>query len=158
MDAAEAVERFNDYLKQNKHKLTKQRVLITEVFFDPEKRAEHPTVEELYLRVREQNRNIGYATIYRTLKLLVDAGLALPNRIGEDLTRYEPEIPGEHHDHMVCVSCGLIVEFEDEEIERLQEEIACRLGFTLRDHNMNLIGAPLDPCTRSDCLQRDRLT
>ena len=155
MDVSEAVERFNEYLKQHKHKVTKQRTLITEVFFDPNKRTEHPTVEELYLRVRERDSNVGHATIYRTLKLLVDAKLALPNRIGEDLTRYEPEVPGEHHDHMMCMSCGLIVEFEDPEIERLQEEIASRLGFTLRDHIMNLIGAPQTPCLRTDCLARD---
>lgn len=154
MDALEAVERFNEYLKQHKHKVTKQRTLITEVFFDPDKRTEHPTVEELYLRVRERDSNVGHATIYRTLKLLVDAKLALPNRIGEDLTRYEPEVPGEHHDHMMCMACGLIVEFEDPEIERLQEEIAVRLGFTLRDHIMNLLGMPGDPCLRSDCLSR----
>ncbi len=153
MDASEAVTRFNEYLKSHKHKLTKQRILITEVFFDPSKRAEHPTVEELYLRVKERDSNVGHATIYRTLKLLVDAGLALPNRIGEDLTRYEPEVPGEHHDHMICHGCGLIVEFEDEDIERLQEEIAHRLGFNLLDHSMNLIGEPLQPCARQDCLR-----
>ena len=152
MDASDAVDQFNTYLKGKKHKLTKQRALITEVFFDPKKRSEHPTVEELYLRVKERDPTIGYATIYRTLKLLVDAGLALPNRIGEDLTRYEPEVPGEHHDHMICDTCGLIVEFEDEEIERLQEEIAKRLGFKLLDHNMNLIGEPSAPCQRTDCL------
>lgn len=155
MQASEAVERFNEYLKRQSHKLTKQRALITEVFFDPDRRAEHPTVEELFMRVRERDQSVGHATIYRTLKLLVDAGLALPNRIGEDLTRYEPEIPGEHHDHMICDRCGLIVEFEDEEIERLQEEIAKRLGFQLLDHSMNLIGSPSEPCLRRDCLKKD---
>ena len=154
MDASEAVERFNEYLKQHKHKVTKQRTLITEVFFDPSRRAEHPTVEELYLRVRARDNNVGHATIYRTLKLLVNAGLALPNRLGEDLTRYEPEVPGEHHDHMMCMDCGLIVEFEDPEIERLQIEIAERLGFTLQDHNMNLMGIAHEPCLRPDCLGR----
>ena len=152
MDASEAIEQFNQYLKSKKHKLTKQRSLITEVFFDPKKRADHPTVEELYLRVKARDNNVGHATIYRTLKLLVDAGLALPNRIGEDLTRYEPEIPGEHHDHMICDNCGLIVEFEDELIERLQKEIAKRLGFKLLDHSMNLIGEPESPCQISGCL------
>ena len=151
MEASEAVEQFNHYLKQRRHKLTRQRSVITEVFFDPERRAEHPTVEELFVRVRARESNVGYATIYRTLKLLVDAGLAIPNRIGDDQTRYEPDVPGEHHDHMVCERCGLIVEFEDPEIERLQEQIAERLGFRLRDHNMNLIGGPLDPCVRPDC-------
>ena len=157
MDASDAVKRFNEYLKSQNHKLTKQRALITEVFFDPEKRSEHPTVEELYLRVKARNQNVGHATIYRTLKLLVDAGLAVLNRIGEDLTRYEPDVPGEHHDHMICDDCGLIVEFEDEEIERLQEEISERLGFALLDHSMNLIGKPSNPCSRRDCLKHSNL-
>ena len=151
MEASEAVDQFNRYLKKKRHKLTRQRSIITEVFFDPERRAEHPTVEELFVRVRARESNIGYATIYRTLKLLVEAGLAIPNRIGDDQTRYEPDVPGEHHDHMICERCGLIVEFEDPEIERLQEQIAKRLGFQLHDHNMNLIGDPMDPCVRPDC-------
>lgn len=153
MTVEEAVHSFNQYLQRQKLKLTRQRSLITEVFFDPNSRAEHPTVEELYLRVKDRDEGVGHATVYRTLKLLVNAGLANPNRIGEDLTRYEPEVPGEHHDHMVCQDCGLIVEFEDEEIERLQELAAQRLGFILRDHSMNLIGSPQTPCVRSDCLK-----
>lgn len=153
MTVEEAVQNFNQYLQRQKLKLTRQRSLITEVFFDPDNRAEHPTVEELYLRVKDRDDRVGHATVYRTLKLLVDAGLANPNRIGEDLTRYEPEVPGEHHDHMVCQECGLIVEFEDEDIERLQELAAKRLGFSLRDHSMNLIGAPESPCVRPDCLK-----
>jgi Fur family ferric uptake transcriptional regulator len=153
MTVDEAVQAFNEHLQRQKLKLTRQRSLITEVFFDPERRAEHPTVEELYLRVKERDERVGHATIYRTLKLLVEAGLALPNRIDQDLTRYEPDVPGEHHDHMVCKRCGLIVEFEDEEIERLQEQIAQRLGFKLLDHNMNLVGEPTGPCVRTDCLE-----
>lgn len=153
MNVEEAVKSFNAYLQKQNLKLTRQRSLITEVFFDPERRSDHPTVEALYMRVKQRDDRIGYATIYRTLKLLVDSGLAIPNRIGEDYTRYEPETPGEHHDHMICDECHLIVEFEDEEIERLQELIAQRLGFSLLDHNMNLIGSPLNPCKREDCLK-----
>lgn len=154
MNVKDAVSAFNDYLQSQGLKLTRQRALITEVFFDPAKRADHPTVEELYLRVKERDPSVGHATIYRTLKLLVEGRLANPNRIGEDLTRYEPEIPGEHHDHMVCAACGLIIEFEDPEIERLQELVAARHGFTLLDHSMNLQVTPSDPCTRADCLRR----
>ena len=155
MNVRDAVSAFNDYLQSQGLKLTRQRELITEVFFDPAKRADHPTVEELYLRVKERDATLGHATIYRTLKLLVEARLANPNRIGEDLTRYEPEVPGEHHDHMVCAACGLIIEFEDAEIERLQEQVAARHGFRLRDHSMNLVVEPLDPCAQEGCLRRD---
>jgi Fur family transcriptional regulator, ferric uptake regulator len=153
MNVEEAVNSFNAYLQKQNLKLTRQRSLITEVFFDPERRSDHPTVEALYMWVKQRDERIGYATIYRTLKLLVDSGLAIPNRIGEDHTRYEPKTPGEHHDHMICDECHLIVEFEDEEIERLQDLIAERLGFSLLDHNMNLIGRPMNPCTREDCLR-----
>ena len=152
MNVEEAVDSFNAYLQKQKLKLTRQRSLITEVFFDPERRSDHPTVEALYMRVKQRDGRIGYATIYRTLKLLVDSGLAIPNRIGEDYTRYEPKT-GEHHDHMICDECNLIVEFEDEQIERLQELIAQQLGFSLIDHSMNLIGSPMNPCQREDCLK-----
>ncbi|MBM4293065.1 MAG: transcriptional repressor [Deltaproteobacteria bacterium] len=153
MNVKDAVSAFNDYLQSQGLKLTRQRALITEVFFDPAKRADHPTVEELYLRVKGRDSTVGHATVYRTLKLLVDGKLATPNRIGEDLTRYEPEVPGEHHDHMVCAECGLIIEFEDAEIERLQEQVAARHGFALRDHSMNLVVAPRGDCARADCLK-----
>ena len=155
MKSEEAIEKFNAYLQTQNLKLTRQRSLITEVFFDPQKRSGHPTVEDLYMSVKERDTRVGHATIYRTLKLLVDAGLAIPNRLNATQTRYEPDVPGEHHDHMVCDQCGLIVEFEDDEIERLQELIAQRLGFELRDHSMNLIGQPLSPCIRKDCLQKE---
>ena len=150
MDMAEAVDVFNQYLRQKKLKLTKQRSLITETFFDPNYISEHPTVEELYVRVKARDATVGHATIYRTLKLLVEAGLAVPNRIGQDLTRYEPEM-GEHHDHMMCRRCGLIIEFEDEEIEKLQVKIAQNLGFNLFDHSMNLIVEPTTPCSYPHC-------
>ena len=155
MNVEEAVNRFENYLQSQTKplQLTRQRKTITEVFFDPSSRADHPTVKELYKRVEAEDSSIGHATIYRTLKLLVNAGLAIPNRIGEELTRYEPEVPGEHHDHMLCKECGLIVEFEDEEIERLQLTTAEREGFTLFDHSMNLVVQPQDPCVRSDCLK-----
>ena len=154
MDVAEAVQSFADYLKKQNLKLTRQRKVITEVFFCPDERTEHPTVEELYLKVKERDARVGYATIYRTLKLLVDAHLAVPQRLTDQLTRYEPDIPGEHHDHMHCQQCGLIVEFESNEIELLQEQIAEKLGFSLSDHSMHLFGSPKQPCLRSDCLDK----
>ena len=155
MKSEEAIEKFNAYLQTQNLKLTRQRSLITEVFFDPHARAGHPTVEDLYMSVKERDARVGHATIYRTLKLLVDAGLAIPNRLTANQTRYEPDVPGEHHDHMVCDECGLIVEFEDEEIERLQEAISKKLGFNLLDHSMNLIGRPQMPCVRQDCLKNE---
>lgn len=143
MQPQEAVENLVTYLARKGLKVTQQRRLITQVFFDPEHREDHPTVEELYLRVREADSRVGYATVYRTLKLLVESGLAAPSRLGDNQTRYEPDIPGEHHDHLVCVRCNAIIEFEDERIEELQHEIAARFGFKLTDHRMVLYGEPV---------------
>lgn len=142
MQPEEAVTKLVNWLGRKRLKVTQQRRLITEVFFDPIHRETHPTVEELFLRVRDREPGIGYATVYRTLKLLVDSGLATPSRLGDNQTRYEPDIPGEHHDHLVCVRCNAVIEFEDERIEELQHEIARRFGFELSDHRMVLYGEP----------------
>jgi len=147
----EALGTLKTWLGANGLKYTTQRKLITEVFFDPEHRESHPSVEELYMRVRERDHRVGYATVYRTLKIPTDSGLANPNRLGDNQTRYEPEIPGEHHDHLVCSECGAVFEFEEDEIERLQHEVARRFGFTLDDHKMVLYGSPGEICALERC-------
>lgn len=154
LKAEQALETLKSWLYENRLKFTHQRKVITEVFFDPEHRDTHPSVEELYLRVREVDKRIGYATVYRTLKILTDCGLANPNRLGDNQTRYEPEVPGEHHDHLVCSECGAVFEFEEDEIERLQHAVARRFGFSLDDHKMVLYGSPGESCALERC-QRD---
>jgi len=149
----EALTTLRAYLIEKNLKYTHQRELITAVFFDPDHRFTHPSVEELFLRVRERDKRIGYATVYRTLKLLTDCGLANPSRLGDNQTRYEPEVPGEHHDHLVCTECGAVLEFEEEEIERLQHEVARRFGFALQDHKMVLYGDPGPECALPQCLR-----
>ena len=151
MDSKEAVEILRNFVATQGLKFTTQRKVVTEVFFDPSFRDQHPTVEELYLRVKEQDPKVGYATVYRTLKLLIECNLAKPGRFGNDQMRYEPESPGEHHDHLVCNECGAILEFEDDEIESLQIEVAARFGFALEDHKMVLFGRPIDDCTTPNC-------
>ena len=151
METAEALDRLASYLLKQGLKSTSQRRLITEVFFDAEFEATHPTVEELYMRARERDPRVGHATVYRTLKLLVECGLAEERRLGGNQTRYEPEHPGEHHDHLVCTECGAILEFEEDRIEDLQEEVAQRMGFALDDHRMVLYGAPGSECNAPGC-------
>ncbi len=153
METREALDKLGSYLTSQGLKSTAQRRLITEVFFDAAHRHEHPTVEELYLRVRARDPSVGHATVYRTLKLLVDSGLAEPRRLGDNQTRYEPEIPGEHHDHLVCTECGAIIEFEDHRIEALQLEVARGYGLELADHRMVLYGKPGATCTVPGCLR-----
>lgn len=147
----EALDTLENYLRQTGLKFTQQRRVITEVFFDPKYKDEHSSTEDLYLRVRQIDPKVGQATVYRTLKVLVDAGLATPIHFGDNQTRYEPEVPGEHHDHLVCVECNAVLEFEEEAIERLQEEVARRYGFELTDHRMVLYGRPTGDPSRHSC-------
>ena len=155
IDSAQAVSILKAYLSANGLKMTNQRQLVTETFFDAQYRDDHPTVEDLYLRVRNIDSRVGYATVYRTLKLLTECDLAAPSQFGDNQTRYEPEQPGEHHDHMVCVVCNGIIEFEDDEIERLQDIVARRLGFVLTDHKMVLFGKPIKDCKSAGCRRDD---
>ncbi len=129
--------RLADYLRRRGLRSTAQRRLVTEVFFETEG---HVTVEELLQRVRARDPRIGHATIYRTLKLLKDSGLAHERRFGDGVTRYELAHEDDHHDHLICLDCGRIVEFEDEAIERAQERVAERHGFELLLHRHELYG------------------
>lgn len=123
------------YLEQHNLKHTKQREAILDVFLTA---TGHVTSEEIYRRVREQHSTIGYTTVYRTLKLLCDAGLASERHFDGGNTRYE--IQHEHHDHLVCVMCGDVIEFECAMIEKTQLEIADRYHFRVLRHRHELYG------------------
>ena len=151
MKVAEATDKLKVYLKQKGLKYTHQRQVVTEVFFDQKSENLHPTIDELFVQVRAVDPRIGYATVYRTIKLFEECKLATPRRFGDNQTRYEPETPGEHHDHMICLECGAIVEFEDERLESLQEVVSRELGFELADHKMILFGRPVKDCSTDAC-------
>ena len=123
------------YLEEHNLKHTKQRDVILEAFLSA---GGHVTSEELYQRVRLEHPNIGYTTVYRTMKLLADAGLAQERHFDDGVTRYETE--EEHHDHLVCLRCGKIIEFECEEIETAQAEVATQHGFRILRHRHELYG------------------
>jgi len=131
------------YLEEKNLKHTKQRDVILDAFLDARG---HATSEELYRLVREVNSNIGYTTVYRTLKLLVDAGIAQERHFDDGIARYE--IEHDHHDHLVCLECGKIVEFESPLIEATQEQIAAEHSFTLKRHRHELYGYCAH-CTKS---------
>jgi Fur family ferric uptake transcriptional regulator len=116
---------------------TDQRKLIVETFFQS---PNHVSIEELLAEVRSQDPRIGYATVYRTLKLLTECGVAFERRFGDGLTRYELADEESHHDHLICVECGTIVEFEEPKIEELQEAIADKYGYVLRSHKHEMYG------------------
>ena len=123
------------YLEEHNLKQTKQRDAILEVFLEA---SGHITSEDLHARVRNAHPGIGYTTVYRTMKLLCDAGLAAERNFDDGITRYE--IAHEHHDHLVCVKCGKIIEFECRMIENTQEEIAARYEFRVLRHRHELYG------------------
>lgn len=127
-----------NYLAGQGMKITNQRRVIVRYFFDHT--GEHMSAEEMYQRMRKTDPSIGQATVYRTLKLLREAGLARELRFADDVTRYEPKTDAPHHDHLICERCGKTVPVVDEEIERLQTKLAESHGFTFTSHRMYLYG------------------
>ncbi|NIQ97041.1 MAG: transcriptional repressor [Desulfuromonadales bacterium] len=118
-------------------KSTQQREVILDYFL---RSGSHLSTEELYLKIRKKHPNIGYATVYRTLKLFAESGIAEELNFGDGQTRYEAVGNEEHHDHLVCTECGKILEFENEEIEHLQEKVAKQHGFKIKNHRLELYG------------------
>ncbi len=128
---------LTQYMLRRGLRSTGQRRLILETFFES---PNHVSIEELLAKVRERDGRVGYATVYRTLKLLNECGIAYERRFEDGLTRYELAGEHSHHDHLICIECGTITEFEDDRIEALQEKIATRHGFELRSHKHELYG------------------
>jgi Fur family ferric uptake transcriptional regulator len=127
------------YVSSRGLKMTRQREVILQVFLEGGK---HVSVEELLARVRAIDANIGHATLYRTMRLLVESGVASEHNFSDGATRYEPaEDPSHaHHDHLICTSCGAIAEFENPDVEAIQEQVAREHGYRLTHHRMELYG------------------
>src|SRR5919206_1400940 len=125
-------------------RMTEQRRVIARVLAQS---ADHPDVEELYRRCAEVDDRISISTVYRTVKLFEDAGIIERHDFREGRARYE-QIPDTHHDHLIDLRTGKVIEFSSEDIERLQAEIARRLGYRLVDHRLELYAVPLDDKTR----------
>jgi Fur family ferric uptake transcriptional regulator len=121
-------------------RMTDQRRTIARVLAAS---ADHPDVEELYRRCAEVDDRISISTVYRTVKLFEDAGIIERHDFREGRARYE-QIPDAHHDHLINLRTGEVIEFQSEEIERLQAEIARRLGYRLIDHRLELYAVPLE--------------
>ena len=116
--------------------MTEQRRVIAQVLSDS---SDHPDAEALYRRASRVDPKISLATVYRTVKLFGDAGIIESHDFGDGRARYEPA-DEDHHDHLIDVQTGEVIEFVDEEIERLQERIAEKLGYELVDHRLELYG------------------
>lgn len=128
---------YQDYAASNGLRSTRQRDIILDIFLSTH---QHISVEELYLKVKSSHPGVGHATVYRTLKLFADAGLAREILLHDGQTRYEHVVAGEHHDHLICTSCNSIIEFENETIEKLQNDIATQHGFQIKSHKLEIYG------------------
>jgi Fur family transcriptional regulator, ferric uptake regulator len=132
-----AKDNFRSYLATQGLKSTRQREIILDEFL---RSGAHLSTEELYLSLRAQHPGIGYATVHRTLKLFAECGIAEPRHFGDGQTRYESRAGEAHHDHLICTGCGAIVEFENPQIEALQESVARQHGFSIARHRLELYG------------------
>ena len=121
-------------------RMTEQRRVIARVL---QSSADHPDVEELYRRAAAIDPNISIATVYRTVKLFEDSGIIERHDFRDGRSRYEP-LPEAHHDHLIDLRSGKVIEFRNEEIERIQERIAGELGFRLVDHRLELYAVPIE--------------
>ena len=126
---------FEKYLKDKGLKITNQRLLVAEKIFSSHN---HFTAEGLLDELKDNKDRISKATIYRILSIMVEAGLLEEHDFGKDYKYYEHIIGHEHHDHIICIQCGRIVEFIDEQIETLQRNAAAKNGFTITGHSLNI--------------------
>jgi Fur family ferric uptake transcriptional regulator len=131
------LQRLKGLVRARGLKWTKQRQLIASVFMG---QRSHVSAEELYDRIKKEDASVGYSTVYRTLKLIVSVGLASERKFRTEEAVFEPELGSEHHDHLVCLECGRIVEFENRNIEELQREVARANDFRIERHMLVLFG------------------
>ena len=127
-------------------KMTEQRRVIARVLSSAD---DHPDVEEVHRRAHELDSHISIATVYRTVRLFEEANILERHDFGDGRARYE-EVSEEHHDHLIDIQSGRIIEFQNQEIEPLQEKIAEKHGMKLVGHRLELFGVPLDPTGEAD--------
>ncbi len=139
------MSRIEKLCQENGLRLTEQRRVIARILSDAD---DHPDAEELHRRAAGVDRNISLATVYRTVKLFEEAGIIERHDFRDGRSRFE-EATDDHHDHLIDVRTGDVIEFVNEEIERLQVEIARKLGYKLVDHRLELYGVPLDDSEKS---------
>jgi len=121
-------------------RMTDQRRVVAQILSDAD---DHPDVEELHRRAHAVDPKISIATVYRTVRLFEEAGILKRHDFGDGRARYE-QAPDEHHDHLIDARSGTVIEFQSEEIEKLQDKIARKLGYRLVGHRLELYGVPLD--------------
>lgn len=136
-DTKKEFEILDEFIVSKGLRRTPQRGAILAVFLDTER---HVSAEELYKLVHKKDPAIGYTTVYRTMKLLLEAGLCGEVDLGDGISRFEHKYGHEHHDHIICVRCGKFTEVLEPEIEKLQDKVAARHGFTPTKHKLEIFG------------------
>ncbi len=138
MTLEEYLKKFKSKIKSSGLNQSNQREQVIEVFFNFD---HHVDVETLHSEVKKKYPKIGYTTIYRTLKMLETFNMALTHSFSESVTLFEPvKDEKSHHDHLICLKCGLIIEFENKEIEILQNEVADKNSFLIKHHSLQIYG------------------
>ena len=145
-EGAALLERFRRYLRDHRQPITRQRDLVAQAVLLSEG---HPSVEEIRKTVSSQGENVGVATVYRTLEVLVQSGLVRAHDFGEGFKRYEPMPAQAGHEHLICERCGKVVEFQNERLERMLPVIADEHGFQHQRHRVEIYGV----CR--ECRQRE---
>ena len=137
MNRESAREKFSEYIKEKNLRYTKQREQILDAFFSFDR---HFTIEELYAKLKKNDVDVGYATLYRTLKLIRECGLSGMIKLEDGKAKWEKTFGIEHHDHLICMECGRIIEVKSEKIEQLQNKLAAENRFTPVRHKLEIYG------------------
>jgi len=133
----QAIGIFHEFVRKEGGRVTPQRDMILKEFFSS---GEHLTAEDLYMKVKDKDESVNLATVYRTLKLLVASELASEMTVPHGSSLYESNFKREHHDHLICIQCGKIVEFMDASIEKAQDLIVKKNGFQMVSHKLEIRG------------------
>lgn len=149
----EALKEFEEFLRLKRLKMTAQRRTMIEAALA---QRGHFTADDLYRRLSRDSRSVSMATVYRALALLEEAKLLEGHDFADGQRRYECMLDREHHDHMICVDCRAVIEFTNEEIERLQEEVVASEGFELEDHSLTLFVKCKELRATDGCERRDK--
>jgi Fur family ferric uptake transcriptional regulator len=137
MKTSKKMTALKSYLESKGLKSTAQRDYIADTFF---RINTHISLDELLKKVKRKTPRVGYATVYRTMKLLTGSGLAIERQFGDGHSRYENLPDDGHHDHIICIKCSRIIEFQNQRIEQLQAETAKKFGFKVINHKLELYG------------------
>jgi Fur family ferric uptake transcriptional regulator len=138
----QAAEIFRTFLKAEKNRITPERFEVMDAALDYDG---HFGADDLYIIMKNQDSSISRATVYKTLELLVQCDLLSKRHFGENITRYESSFKRQTHDHLICVDCGRIVEFSDEQIKSFPRKISEELGFDFESYSFNIFGRCKDP-------------